>query len=289
MSFVTAPHHELANGLAVALVLAGLVAAPAHGAACSAEADRRPCRWSSSTRRKGAAAVRRPIAGYPPHSPRTRREPPGLRSHSTSIIGIVSAGRIALPHLPSPKGNTTGCARTARASSIRRRFVVQGRDFPQWQERRGAAALAAAAAKPARAEIMLAAERERGSIAVKATARVPSLADRKGAVLYVALADDGLSSEVKAGENAGARLAHDNVVRLFRAGPSPDAKRRDALGDHAAGARGSRKRIDGRRVRSERRCRRRPAGVGAAADNRLRADALGGRHATNAASRAGFK
>ena len=72
-------------------------------------------------------------------------------------------------------------------------------------------------------QITLAAERERGSIAVKATARVPSPADRKGAVLYVALADDGLSSDVKAGENAGARLVHDNVVRLFRAGPSPDA------------------------------------------------------------------
>jgi hypothetical protein len=37
------------------------------------------------------------------------------------------------------------------------------------------------------------------------------------------LADDGLASEVKAGENAGARLEHDNVVRLFRVGPMPDA------------------------------------------------------------------
>ena len=56
-----------------------------------------------------------------------------------------------------------------------------------------------------------------------ATARVPSAADRKGAVLYVALADDGLASDVKAGENAGARLVHDHVVRLLRAGPMPDA------------------------------------------------------------------
>ena len=101
--------------------------------------------------------------------------------------------------------------------------VVQGKDFPQWQDRSAIAALTAAAAKPARAEITLAAERDSGSILVKATARVPSAADRKGAALYVALADDGLSSDVKAGENAGTRLVHDNVVRVFRTGPSPDA------------------------------------------------------------------
>lgn len=101
--------------------------------------------------------------------------------------------------------------------------VIQGKDFPQWQDRSAIGALTAAAAKPARAEIALAAEREQGSIVVKATARVPSAADRKGAALYVALADDGLKSDVKAGENAGVRLAHDNVVRVFRAGPSADA------------------------------------------------------------------
>jgi hypothetical protein len=101
--------------------------------------------------------------------------------------------------------------------------LVQGKDFPQWQQPAAIAALSTAAAKPARAEIALAAEREQGSIVVKASARVPSAADRKGAALYVALADDGLKSDVKAGENAGVHLAHDNVVRVFRAGPSPDA------------------------------------------------------------------
>ena len=101
--------------------------------------------------------------------------------------------------------------------------VVQGRDFPEWQHPRGVSALAAAGEKPARAQITLAAEQERGSLVVKMAARIPAPADRKGAVLYVALADDGLASDVKTGENAGKRLAHDNVVRLFRAGPSPDA------------------------------------------------------------------
>jgi len=101
--------------------------------------------------------------------------------------------------------------------------IVQGKDFPQWQGPGAIAALTTAAAKPARAEIALAAEREHGSIVVKAWARVPSAGDRKGAALYVALTEDGLQSDVKAGENAGVHLAHDNVVRAFRAAPSPDA------------------------------------------------------------------
>ena len=101
--------------------------------------------------------------------------------------------------------------------------VVQGKDFPQWHAGSAIAALTAASAKPARAEIALAAEREPGSILVKATARIPATADRKGASLYVALTDDGLASDVKAGENSGVRLVHDSVVRVFRPGPSPDA------------------------------------------------------------------
>jgi hypothetical protein len=101
--------------------------------------------------------------------------------------------------------------------------LVQGRDFPAWRERDGTAVLSAAGAKPARAEITLEAQPQRGSIAVKATARVSASADRHDAVLYVALADSGLASDVKAGENAGVRLVHDHVVRLLRAGPPADA------------------------------------------------------------------
>ena len=103
--------------------------------------------------------------------------------------------------------------------------LVQGRDFPQWRgETRGAAAaIAAVNARPARAEIMLEARPQPGSVAVKAAVRVPAPADRKGATLYVALVDNGLVSEVKAGENSGARLVHDHVVRVLRAGPTVDA------------------------------------------------------------------
>jgi hypothetical protein len=61
--------------------------------------------------------------------------------------------------------------------------LVQGRDFPQWQERRSAAALAAFGTKPARADITLEALPERGRSRSKTVTRVPSVADR-GAVLY---------------------------------------------------------------------------------------------------------
>jgi hypothetical protein len=45
---------------------------------------------------------------------------------------------------------------------------------------------------------------------------VTETAFRKGAVLFVALTDNGLVSEVKAGENKGKRLVHDHVVRELR-------------------------------------------------------------------------
>jgi hypothetical protein len=103
--------------------------------------------------------------------------------------------------------------------------LVQGRDFAGWRadpERFGAA-LREANARPARAGIALAAQRTGPGVEVKVDASVPQAADRPGATLYVALVDSGLVSDVKAGENAGVRLAHDHVVRAFRAGPAVDA------------------------------------------------------------------
>ena len=70
--------------------------------------------------------------------------------------------------------------------------------------------------------------RQRRSIVVKAIARVARSAPiAKGARLVVALADSGLVSDVKAGENAGMRLVHDHVVRSLAA-ISVDADRRGA-------------------------------------------------------------
>jgi hypothetical protein len=118
--------------------------------------------------------------------------------------------------------------------------MIQGKDFPQWHEPAAIAALTTAAARPARAEITLAAEREQGSVVVKASARVPSAADRKGAALYVALADDGLTSDVKAGENAGVRSRARQRRPCASSRSVAGRERRGALGGEVAAARGSR-------------------------------------------------
>ena len=55
-------------------------------------------------------------------------------------------------------------------------------------------------------------------------------AERDGAKLQVALVDSGLVSQVKAGENAGARLAHDHVVRAMKGSIAIDANG-DARGE----------------------------------------------------------
>jgi hypothetical protein len=109
--------------------------------------------------------------------------------------------------------------------------LVQGRDFRDWRTAgKSKAAIAAAGARPARANIMLEATPRQGAVAVKATARVPGSADRKNTALFVALADSGFVSEVKAGENAGARLSHDHVVRALHGGIRVDANG-DIAGD----------------------------------------------------------
>jgi len=116
-------------------------------------------------------------------------------------------------------------ARAARSDLVYTpQVLLQGRDLRDWHsEKRGAAAMAAVARLPARADISLEATPQQGAVAVSATAHVPGAANRKGAVLFVALASDGLVSEVKAGENAGKRLAHDHVVRELRGNLGIDA------------------------------------------------------------------
>ena len=107
--------------------------------------------------------------------------------------------------------------------------LLEGRDFPDWRRSGSVAVVRRASAQPPRATLSLEAQYQRGALAVKASANVPANGDRKGAALYVALADSGLVSEVRAGENAGARLMHDHVVRALHGGIAVSAN-----GDAAA-------------------------------------------------------
>jgi hypothetical protein len=97
--------------------------------------------------------------------------------------------------------------------------LLQGRDFSQWPSGADtAAAIAAITRRPARATIELAAKTEAGDAQVEIRVNVPEKRDRPRARVTVALVQDRLVSEVKAGENAGKRLTHDHVVRQWRPG-----------------------------------------------------------------------
>ena len=223
MRIVIQTQYRLTRGLAAALAVAGVAAGPAYGAACSAKSGTQAVPLVELYTSEGCSscppADRWLSATFAKSSPRAAGI--ALAFHVDYWDRLGWKDRFATPAFTERQydGMRANGARFVYTPQV----IVQGKDFPEWQGGRAVAALAAAGAKPARAEITLAAEREQGSIAVKASARVPSPADRKGAVLYVALADDGLASDVKAGENAGVRLEHDHVVRLFRAGPRPDA------------------------------------------------------------------
>lgn len=103
--------------------------------------------------------------------------------------------------------------------------LIQGRDAEVGRGSRAADLLAAARTRPAGATIALeAAVADDGRSTARMTATVTDPAARRNAVAWLAYTDNGLVSDVKAGENRGVRLTHDHVVRALL-GPYPaDAK-----------------------------------------------------------------
>jgi hypothetical protein len=102
--------------------------------------------------------------------------------------------------------------------------MLQGRAFGQWRAAADpAAAIAAVNARRPRASIELAVEPQGTDALVDVHVKVPDIRDRGHAVVAVALVQSKLSSDVKAGENAGKRLTHDHVVRQWRDGILLDA------------------------------------------------------------------
>ncbi len=97
---------------------------------------------------------------------------------------------------------------------------VNGRDFRGWGDRRAVARALDAGGGPARAKLALEATQQGAApwtIAVNAEAAGETA---RGAGVYLALYESGLVSQVKAGENRGATLRHDFVVREWL-GPLP--------------------------------------------------------------------
>jgi hypothetical protein len=102
--------------------------------------------------------------------------------------------------------------------------MLQGRDFGQWRSgSEPAAAIAAVNARRPRANIELTVEPQGPNAIVDVHVTVPDVRDRTHAMVAVALVQSKLFSDVKAGENAGKRLAHDHVVRQWRDGIALDA------------------------------------------------------------------
>jgi hypothetical protein len=121
--------------------------------------------------------------------------------------------------------------RQHRLAQIRRERVVytpqmllQGRDFRRWSLGGFDRLAADIQALPARARIALSISgRSNAGIDVAVEARLldPALRSAPTAqALYIAATASGLSTEVRAGENAGRRLAHDYVAFGWR-GPIP--------------------------------------------------------------------
>lgn len=95
---------------------------------------------------------------------------------------------------------------------------IDGREAPDWRDRRAVDAVVAAAnARPAAATIELAvAATGADGLTIRTTAALAPNAAAKSPQLYVALLQDGLRTDVKAGENRGERLANDRVTRDWR-------------------------------------------------------------------------
>ena len=115
--------------------------------------------------------------------------------------------------------------------------MLAGRDYRGWGSgARVAADVRAVNALPARAEIALALAGTPPA-ELRASAAVPKADDRVDAALYVAVYENGLANRVTAGENRGATLHHDFVVRewwgpvaLDRAGTAELVRRPAARG-----------------------------------------------------------
>lgn len=91
--------------------------------------------------------------------------------------------------------------------------LLQGHDYAGW---RGSDAKAIDEAAKAAAAAAIAVDATPGErdVTVRANAQV-SAGRRSDAELFIAYADSGLVSEIKAGENRGLRLLHDHVVRAL--------------------------------------------------------------------------
>ncbi len=95
-------------------------------------------------------------------------------------------------------------------------FVMNGRDFKGWDNSRLSQSVEASQKLASRANLSINAVTEtNGDITLKTSAQAAKPSDAKTSDVFVALYENKLVSQVKAGENSGSTLKHDYVVREF--------------------------------------------------------------------------
>lgn len=105
--------------------------------------------------------------------------------------------------------------------------IVNGQDLRPWsdQSRFGASSKSLAARTP-RANLALDLSAPGSVLDVVVTASVTQIPDRADTALFLAITESNLSSRVTAGENRGATLKHDHVVRALYGPLGDEAKDR---------------------------------------------------------------
>jgi hypothetical protein len=94
-------------------------------------------------------------------------------------------------------------------------MLLDGREFMQWRRTGWDQLGTSAAPKPARAELRVSAAAAPASIALRVNVSGKTVSAMRGGEAYVALFENGLSSDVKGGENKGVLLRHEVVVRRW--------------------------------------------------------------------------
>jgi hypothetical protein len=95
-------------------------------------------------------------------------------------------------------------------------FVMNGRNFKGWDNSRLNESIEKNQKLASRANLSLnAVALENGAISLKASAQTTKPTDTKNSDVFIAIYENKLVSQVKAGENSGRELKHDYVVRDF--------------------------------------------------------------------------
>jgi hypothetical protein len=101
-------------------------------------------------------------------------------------------------------------------------ILLQGHEFPASRRTMPQPALDRIAREPAAATIELTAKSNGTEIDATAVSRIVDSAASAKAMVSIAYVDSGLVSDVKAGENKGAKLTHDHVVRVLKSAPASE-------------------------------------------------------------------